>query len=305
MPNRRDFLLSAAAATATASVLPGSAWSADTLDLGDMSIATLSDGNLTLPADFITAPMPKKELAALQAARGVDKSAAYTPPCNVTLMRQGDNVVMFDTGAGPAFQDSAGKLVEAMDTAGIDVGDVTHVVFTHAHPDHIWGLLDDFDEPLFYNAQHMIGRAEFDYWMDPNTVSSIGQARASFAVGAQRRLEIVADTQVLFEDGEEVLPGVAARLTPGHTPGHMAFELRSGSQSAMVLGDCIGNDFVAFARPDWASGSDQDPESAAKTRVMLLDQLASEQMQIIGYHLPGGGIGRAERDGSYYRYVAA
>jgi len=71
-----------------------------------------------------------------------------------------------------------------------------------------------------------------------------------------------------------------------------------------VLGDCIGNPHVGFERPDWASGSDQDPGLAAQTRVRLLDRLAGEQMPIVGYHLPQGGVGRAERAGGAYRFVA-
>jgi hypothetical protein len=135
---------------------------------------------------------------------------------------------------------------------------VTHVLFTHAHPDHLWGLLDEFDEPLFANAEYMIGAAEFDYWMNPDTVTTIGEARTTFAVGAQRRLAVIADTVRKVADGEEVLPGIAARLTAGHTPGHIAWDIAAGSDRVMVLGDAIGNHHVAFERPDWASGSDQD-----------------------------------------------
>src|SRR5690606_8232071 len=149
------------------------------------------------------------------------------------------------------------------DGLGLAPEDITHLVITHGHPDHIWGLLDDFDEAYLPNAQILMGRAEFDYWMDPNTVSTIGEARQTFALGAQRRLEAVADLVTFFEDGAEIRPGVAARLTPGHTPGHMSFELRDGSDSLMVLGDPLGNHHVAFERPEWESGSDQDMATAA------------------------------------------
>lgn len=71
----------------------------------------------------------------------------------------------------------------------------------------------------------------------------------------------------------------------------------------MVVGDALGNHHVAFERPDWASGSDQDGTMAAATRTTLLDQIAADQMRLIGYHLPGGGIGRAERVDGAYRFV--
>ena len=296
MLTRRQILAATAAAFA-----PRRLWAASTLTLGPVQIDTLSDGNLVLPGDFILGGMPQDEMQAIVAKYGLPTDQ-LTPPCNVTLLRDGTNTVLFDVGAGPDFQPSAGKLAEALDTIGLTIEDITHVLFTHAHPDHLWGLLDDFDEPLFPNAEYMIGQAEFDYWTDPDTVTTIGEARATFAVGAARRLAVIADSIRLLADGEEPLPGIAARLTPGHTPGHMAFEI-AGPTPAMVLGDCIGNHHVAFERPEWESGSDQDKALAAATRVALLDQLATDGHAVIGYHLPAGGIGRVERAETGYRFL--
>ena len=267
----------------------GTAWSSTTL--GGMQIDTLSDGSLTLPGDFIFGPMPQAELGQILETYGQSRET-LVPECNLTLLRHDDRVVLFDVGSGPDFMPSAGEIVDALEAKGLAPEDVTHVVFTHGHPDHLWGLLDDFDDPLFYEASYMMGQTEFDYWMDPNTVASIGDARAAFAVGAKRRIEAIADQIETFQPETEVLPGVYAHATPGHTPGHMAFELRDGSSSLMVLGDAIGNHHVAFARPQWESGSDQDPARAAATRLRLFDQITADQMQIIGFHLPGGGLGR-------------
>lgn len=303
MQTRRHFITSAAALVAGAAFFPRHLFAATTLTLGDVQIDTLSDGNLVLPADFITAGMPQLETDTILASYGVTGSQ-MTPPCNVTLLRDGTNTVLFDLGAGPDFQPTAGKLPAAMEALGVSADDVTHVVFTHGHPDHLWGLLDEFDEPVFANAEHMIGAAEFDYWMDPGTVDAIGDARKTFAAGAARRLSVIAETVRRVKDGEEVLPGVAAQLTPGHTPGHLSFEVRSGSASALVVGDAIGNHHIAFERPDWATGSDQDPELAARTRAKLMDEIASSAIPLIGYHLPGSGVGHVERKGSTYRFVA-
>ena len=178
------------------------------------------------------------------------------------------------------------------------------MVFTHAHPDHLWGLLDDFEDPAFPNATYMIGKSEWDYWIDPETVNTIGEARTTFAVGARRRLALIEENITFFNDGEEILPGIAARATFGHTPGHMAFHIAHGSNNLMVLGDCVGNHHVAFERPEWRAGSDQDGDLGAATRVALLDQLASEHMSIIGYHMPYPGIGRAEKRGDSFIFVA-
>jgi len=195
---------------------------------------------------------------------------------------------------------SAGMLTEAMDAAGISPDDITHVIFTHAHPDHLWGLLDDFGDPMFYDASYHIGRAEWDYWTDPATIDTIGAERQSFAVGAARRLEMLEDKINLFEDAAEILTGISAVATYGHTPGHMSY-LVGGK--VLIGGDAIGNHHVAFERPDWASGSDQDPDMAADSRVALLDRIVADDLTLVGFHLPGGGIGRVERAGAAFRFV--
>ncbi len=273
------------------------------ITLGQARLSTVSDGNLILPGSFIFEPMPKEPLAQILSAQGIS-SERLTPECNLALYQDGDRNVLFDVGSGPDFMPSAGKIVDSLDAVGLAPEDITHVVFTHAHPDHIWGLLDDFDDPLFYDAEYMMGRAEWDYWWNPETVNTIGDARAAFAVGAKRRMEVIEDSITLFDDGDEILPGIAAVASYGHTPGHMAFEIRQGSDSALVLGDAIGNHHVAFARPDWESGSDQDAAQAVATRQRLFDRITSEQMRIVGFHLPGGGIGHVDRDGDGYRFVA-
>ncbi|MFW5641708.1 MAG: MBL fold metallo-hydrolase [Roseicyclus sp.] len=286
---------------ASAALAPRAVFAAERVSLGAAEIVTLSDGALTLPAGMFFEPAPQEELAALAPELGLDLAAPLTPPCNVTLLRDRDRVVLFDCGAGPSFMASAGRLGEALATEGLAPEDITDVIFTHGHPDHLWGVLNDFDEPLFVNATHRMGRAELAYWSDPETVRSIGEARASFAAGATRRLAAIEMTE--FEDGEEVVPGVTAVLTPGHTPGHMSFVLASGGESAMLIGDAVGNDHVAMARPDWPSGADQDMETGAATRVRLLDRLAADRMIAIGFHMGSGGIGRVERLAEGYRFA--
>ena len=295
---RRDFIACTAAATA----LGWGSRSIASIALGDASLTTVSDGNLVLPAEFLFAPMPTDGLDQLRRQYGID-GEQLLPECNLALYRDGDRTVLFDVGSGPDFMPSAGKIVDGLDAVGLAPEDITHVVFTHAHPDHIWGLLDDFDEPLFYEATYMMGRAEWDYWWNPNTVDEIGDARQAFAVGAKRRMEAIEDSVVLFDDGDEILPGVAAVASYGHTPGHMSFEIRQGSEAAMVVGDAIGNHHIAFARPEWPSGPDQDLDTAIDTRQRLLDRLASEQMRMVGFHLPDRGIGRVERADGAYRFA--
>jgi len=229
--SRRRFLQTSALAPIIGS-LPQIAYSE--ISLGTSKLTTVSDGSLLLPGAFIFEPMPKDELEPILTEFGLSDDR-LTPECNLALYRDGTNTVLFDVGSGPDFMPTAGVITDSLSAMGLSPDDITHVVFTHAHPDHIWGLLDDFDEPLFLNATYMMGRTEWDYWWNPETVNTIGEAR--------------------------------------------------------------------FKKPTWASGSDQDAATAAGTRKMLLDRLTSENMSLIGFHLPNGGIGLAEADGDSYRYV--
>jgi len=298
----RRHLMATGTAALAAGILPRRGWTQTTLTLGDTEIVTLSDGNLELPADLLFGPMPQDDLAPLLAEFGIDPGASLTPPCNLTLLRRGSTLALFDAGAGTQFQPTAGRLPEALAAAGIDPLDITHVVFTHGHPDHLWGVLDDFDEPFFANAEHMMGSAEIDYWMDDTTVGSIGEARAAFAVGAQRRLAVIAADVTRFGDGDAVLPGVLAALTPGHTPGHMSFVIGEGPEAVMVLGDAISNDHIAFARPSWSAGSDQDPEMAAATRLALFDRITADELTVVGFHFAQGGIGTVQAQAEGYAF---
>lgn len=295
----RRFLLQGAALS---SLAPQLAWAQSSLTSGDATLDTLSDGHLVLPKSFSLGEMARLDADDILGRYGITGDT-LTPDCNLTLLRSGGRTILFDVGAGPDFMPTAGKLLNAFERLGADPFDVTDVVFTHAHPDHIWGLLDDFGDLNFPDANYFIGSKEWQYWSDPNTVATIGDARQTFAVGAASRLALLADRINLFEDGAEVVPGVAARATHGHTPGHMAFEVRLGNESVMIVGDSIVNHHTAFERPTWPSGSDQDQELAITTRVSLLDQLASAQMHMVGYHLPDGGLGRVERRGDGYVFV--
>ncbi len=299
---RRAFMKQGGAAVAAASGLVP-VWAQASVTVGGYQIDTLSDGNLVLPGSMVVGDLPAEEAAAILARYNLG-TEQFTPDCNVTLLRDGQNTVLFDVGAGANFQSSAGRLGEALDALGVAADEVTHVVFTHAHPDHLWGVLDDFDEPTFTNARHMIGLTERDYWLDPETVNTIRPERQAFAAGALRYLTAIEGQLQVFDSGDEILPGLVGLLQPGHTPGHMVFDIAQADQQLMILGDTIGNHHLAFEQPLWPSGSDQDQATGATTRAALLSHLADSGKALIGYHLPYPGIGKAERTETGYRFTA-
>ena len=295
---RRTLLAGMASAPLTG---PRRARALATVEAGGARLDLLSDGNLVLPREFVFAPVPEEIAEDVVAAFALDET--IMPDCTLTLLRSGTDVVLFDAGAGPAFQPSAGRMLDDLAALGVDPADVTHLVLTHGHPDHLWGVVDDFEEALFPNAVHLIGEAEHAYWTDPATVDSIGAERQAFAVGAARRLEQVADLVETFGDGDTVAPGVTARLTPGHTPGHMSFDLDLGGEPVTVIGDAVANHHVALTHPAVETGQDQDPALAAETRVSLLNALAESGAQVVGFHFPHPGVGRIVRDGDGFAFV--
>lgn len=299
---RRTLMQGGMAAAATA-LLPVGLRPAQALQIGEAVLTSVSDGNLVLPLSFSYPDVPEDELIALLEAHG-QPTDSLMPDCNVPILKTSDRLIMFDVGSGANFMPTAGRLIENMEEAGFDPADVTDVVFTHCHPDHLWGLIDDFDEIVFPNASFHMGRAEWDFWRDPGTVDAMPEARKTFAVGAQNRLSYLEDMITLFEPGAEVLPGVEAVDTAGHTPGHMSYMLHGGSEPVLVAGDAILHFAVSFEHPSWPSGSDQDPELGIATRKKLLDRLAADKAMLTAYHLPTPGEGRVEREGSAYRFVA-
>lgn len=304
--NRRSLLQFSAALGSTV-FLPDFIMSAKAKQVSSSNAAeimTLSDGNLRLPLSFLFPEVPREELRKLLSEIVVEDEFVE-PGLNLTFMRMGDRLVLFDVGSGANFMPSAGKLGESLDAAGIAPDEITDVVFTHGHPDHLWGILDDFDEVLFSEATLHVPRAEFEFWKDENTVDLMPDARKSFAVGAKNRFDAMEEQVQLFNPGAEVLPKVEAVDTRGHTPGHTSFVIHATDDPVMVIGDALTNHIISFEKPDWPSGSDQDPQQGIKTRQMLLDRLATDKMQIVGYHLPNEGIGRVEKSGINYRFISS
>lgn len=285
------------------SIFPPAAAAGDPLAVGDYRVRTVSDGSLRLPVSFALPDAPQAEAAALLKEKDLD-TETLAPSCNVTLAAGGDRLVLFDVGAGPNFQPTAGRLAESLAAIGVDPADITDVVFTHGHPDHLWGLVDDFDELVFSEAAYHMGAVEWDYWRADGTLAATPEDRKSFVVGAQSRLPRLEERIRLIKPGDEVVPGIEAIDTAGHTPGHLSFAIHGEGESLTILGDAIVNAPVSFRRPDWRYGTDQDPDKAIETRKKLLDRMASDHSRIIGFHLPTPGIGHVERDGNAYRFTA-
>ena len=301
---RRDFL-AGTAGLAAALALPGplaAATPVHRFQHGAFEVMVVSDGHLVLPTSIITPDAPPAERAALLAASG-QTGAQYHSPTNITLIRTGSDLILVDAGAGANFMPTAGKLVENLEASGIGRDQITKVVFTHAHPDHIWGATDEFDELRFPNASYFAPAAEWNFWMDDAAFKGLPEARHGFVTGARRNLTRIKDKLTMIKDGDDIAPGIRVFDASGHTQGQVGVEL-AGESGLLITSDAIAHPAISFAHPDWHSPSDHEPERAAAMRRRLLDRLATDRMRLIGYHLPFPGLGAVERKDGAYRFIA-
>jgi glyoxylase-like metal-dependent hydrolase (beta-lactamase superfamily II) len=221
------------------------------------------------------------------------------------VVETGDATILVDVGSGNRFFDTAGRLMTNLEAAGIDPFGITHVVITHAHPDHIWGIRDDFDEALIPDAGYILGEAEHAYWMQDGLVDRVAPEEQQFVLGAVNSIGVDGVEWTLVGDGHEVVPGVTLIDTPGHTPGHMSLRVDAGDMSLIALGDSMSHAYTNFAHPEWYNGFDADGEQTVATRKRLLDMAAADRIAILGYHFPFPGVGHVQKDGDTYRFVPA
>ncbi|KUO69474.1 MAG: hypothetical protein APF80_04580 [Alphaproteobacteria bacterium BRH_c36] len=301
-PNRREFV-AGTAALAAASALPLPAFAANKVTLGDFEVTTFTDGHINLPA-ALRAPNADPEKWKEVLERAGRSGDTYKSPINVTLVKTPDELILIDFGSGPRFVPTTGKLEAALSDGGIDPMNITKVILTHGHPDHLWGALNDFDELTFPEATYYVAETEFAFWKDPDAMQSLPEDRQFFAVGAKTRFESIEERMKFVKEDDEVVAGIRVFETHGHTQGHISVELKQGSESLVVLGDAMTNPVLSFEYPEWQAGTDHLPDVGAATRKRLLDQLFASKARIIGYHLPPPGIGTVVKKGAGYAYEA-
>ena len=274
-----------------------------TFTVGQFEVTVLSDGTLTLPISFAVPGRDPAEVKTLLEAGGLPGDA-INAQVNVAIVKTPDAMILVDTGGGPDFMPTIGKLADQLEAAGIPPEKITHVIFTHAHADHLWGVIDPLDGgSRFTNARHVMTAAEYDFWSKPGRENEVPEFFKPMTIGTQRRLKAVGDRFEMKKAGDEIAAGVQLLDTAGHTPGHVSVLLHSGSEQLLIGGDALTHPLVSFANPGWRWGPDMEPEIAIATRKRLLQMLAAEKTPLLGYHLPWPGLGRVEVKDSAWRFV--
>lgn len=253
--------------------------------VGDFEVTTLLAGTRTVdePQGIFGMNVDADTFAeASQTAMiPTDRSQFFFTP---TLVNTGSELILFDTGL------NSDGITAAVEAAGYTPEQVSHVVITHMHGDHIGGLLTD-GSPTFANAAYVTGAVEFD------TTAEAGND------GFEANVRPLADQTTFVNDGDAVTSGVTAMAAFGHTPGHMTYMLESNGQQLLLIADLANHYVWSLAYPDWEVRFDRDKAAAAASRRRVLGMLAADGIPFVGYHMPFPAVGYVETRGGGFHYV--
>ncbi|OON59260.1 MBL fold metallo-hydrolase [Massilia sp. KIM] len=275
------------------------------LQIGELDVLVISDGVLPLPATTMATNVDPAELATWLDNNFLPHEG-FDWPLNVMVVRSGERIILIDAGLGNQFAGfpRAGQFPARLEAAGIDLAKVTDVIITHMHMDHVGGLLvEGVKERLRPDVRIHVTETEVKFWdlpdfsqtVMPQPVPDVLRSTAAAFIKAYR------DKLQVFKDKVEVAPGVSARLTGGHTPGHCVVDLESEGERLTFAGDAMFP--VAFDNPEWHNGFEHDPVEAARVRIDLFREMAANGGFLVATHLPFPSVGRVAADGDAFRYV--
>ncbi len=310
--NRRQFIASAAGVSAlgltgSLSFLP-SAIAGEVRSKGyysykvgdDIEVISLYDGIWEKPHDenFIPGVSVEETRAALKKAGVEDK---FVPiEFAFTVVKSGGKTILIDAGTGGQLAPTAGLASAGMKAAGISPGDIDTILISHMHPDHIFGLMEkETNAQVYPDAEILVGETEYNFWTEDGLIEKLPERRQGLAKRIQATFPEWKNVN-LFKNGQEVVPGVTAMDTPGHTAGHTAFIVSSGNDQTMLLGDLMVTPALFLSNLDWQLSFDADKDMASATRKAVVAQAVADNINIAGYHFGFPNSGKIEKDGSGY-----
>jgi glyoxylase-like metal-dependent hydrolase (beta-lactamase superfamily II) len=269
--------------------------------LGDFEITVLSDGHRVVPGPqkIFGTNKTEEEVAELLNTNylPVDQMQFTFAP---TLVNTGSDLVLFDTGNGEGGREGGvGQTLANLKASGYAPEQVTIVVLTHLHGDHIGGLMEA-GAPTFPNARYITGQAEYDFW---SSEDRIGTGTENGHKNVVSKVVPLADKMSFIGDGESVVSGITSMAAFGHTTGHMIYGLESGGRKLMLTADTVNHFVLSLQRPDWEVLFDADKAAAAQTRKAVFDMIAADRLPFIGYHMPFPSVGFIEKASEGYRFI--
>jgi glyoxylase-like metal-dependent hydrolase (beta-lactamase superfamily II) len=202
---------------------------------------------------------------------------------NALLVRAGNRIILIDSGIGPA---AHGALMASLGAAGVAPAEVTDVLITHSHFDHVGGLATADGKPAFPNAVIRMSTAEWA-WMK-------GQPDSAALV------KVIGGHVQTFTPGAPIAPGVTSVALNGHTPGHVGYEITSGKQSLLDIGDMAHSSVISLKKPELNVQFDNDKATAIATRKATFARLAKSHEWVFAPHFPYPGVGRVVADGDAF-----
>jgi glyoxylase-like metal-dependent hydrolase (beta-lactamase superfamily II) len=272
--------------------------------IGSIEAIAVYDGIWRKPHDpaFIKGVTVDETKAALAKA---GQTTEFMPiPLTVLVLKVGDRHIMIDAGSGVGqWQANATHLPANMMAAGIDRSQISTILVSHFHPDHVWGLMErGTNAPVFPEAELIVNSVEYKFWTEPGRVEKLPEGRRA----AGRRIADVFPTWKnwrLVENGAEVAPGIQILEAFGHTPGHSVFLVTSGSDQLMVSNDTMYVPALLAPHPDWQGSYDQDGPMAVATRRRIVDRAIADRTKICGAHFPFPGLGAFVKEGNAYAFT--
>jgi len=272
--------------------------------LGAFECTVVSDGPLklgTFTAELFRG-ISQERIDQIVAANFLDKND-FTVDQNALVVNTGSKLVLIDTGMGfrKIYGPRTGYLLANLRGAGIDPASIDMVALSHAHPDHVWGLVGEDGKPNFPNAQIHITETDLEYWTDEAKLSV--PALGHYIGPIRDALLPWRDRLAFLKDGQEFIPGIQALSTPGHTVGHTSFVINSRDSAIVYTGDLAHQPLLQMENPRAEFARDTDPKQGVSSRLRVFDMAASRKIPILAYHFPWPGVGHVAKSGDVYRYV--
>jgi glyoxylase-like metal-dependent hydrolase (beta-lactamase superfamily II) len=278
--------------------------------VGSFEITVVTDGvNRFKLADNMVTNVKREDVNTALAAVHMEPDVFVTP-YNPIVVNTGAKLVLIDTGNGEAAYKASnganGQLLTNLAAAGIDAKAIDAVVISHFHGDHVNGLLRADNSLAFPNAEILVPAVEHKFWMDDGEMSRAPKGRMEELFKNNRRVFSGEVTKHLrtYEEGKEVVSGITAVGTHGHSWGHNSHIVASGASKVYVQADVTHVPFLFARHPDWHIFYDQDPVMAEANRHKVYDMLVAEKMVVQGFHYPFPSLAYVEKNGTGYREIA-
>ena len=265
--------------------------------LGDFEVTALSDGTVNLPMEQLL-----KNSSTAATAKAFEKYYLKSPietSVNAYLINTGTKLVMIDAGAAGLFGPTLGNVLTNLKAAGYAPEQIDEIYITHMHGDHVGGLMLG-DKMAFPNALVRADKRDADYWLSQANLAKAADGDKGAFQGAMVSLNayVKAGKFIPFVGNTDLIPGVKARSSYGHTAGHTTFVVESKGEKLALWGDLMHAAAVQFDNPAVTIAFDSDHKAAARERASAYADAAKHGYLVGATHVSFPGLGRLRATGA-------